>query len=252
MGRKQIRRNRGAGPACPALLGRLASALTEAELRALASLDYMTDVEPHLAALRRIVRGDLSVLSPLRWHPREVLELARWDDGGPWDDSRHRKRLFATTALLVAAAEPSNRGRTISINESAVVAVESVLEAFPDLSDPLVEVLDALAERWRGREEQPHLRLAKLLLREAAGAPPEELSALVAAADQLATSAREDPDPPWRPVKHAYGWVFDLTVFHQRARVWRRLLDAALARLRASPETAGVAAALEALRGRKE
>lgn len=239
------------GPPCPALLTWLSSRITREELEQIAALDYMTDVPQHLSALRRIAAGDLSVLSPLAWHPQEVLNLARWDEGGEWDESRHRKRLFATTSLLVAAAESVNADRTLSINESAITAVESVIRVYPDRADDLVEVIDTLAERWERSDELPHLKLAKLLLREARGAPPDELSALVEDADRMATSAREDPYCLWKRPKGAYGWVLDLTAFDQRARLWRRLLDEALERLMAKVETEGVAEKLATLRERK-
>ena len=240
------------GPPSPPLFGWLCSQMKADDLSQIASLDYMHDVSQHHAALRRIVAGDVRDLAPLEWHPREVLELARWDEGGVWDEARHRRRLFATTVLLLAAARPENAERTLSINETTIAAAESVLEAFPERADELVQVLDDLMERWRGEDEKPHLMLAKLLLRHKAGASPDELAALIERADKMAGAVREDPCYLWGPVQRAYGWVLDLTNFNQRGRLWKQHLDAVLMDLCAHPETAVAAERLMALRERKD
>lgn len=241
-----------AGPASPALLTWLSGQMTEEDLTEIAALDYMTDVPQHLAALRRVVAGDLSVLSPLDWHPQEVLQLARWEEVEDGSAVRHRRRLFATTALLVAAGERVNWDRTLSINESAITAVDSALTAFPERAGELAEVIFALAERWERTDELPHLKLATLLLRESTGAPPEELAALVEDADRLATSARDELYSLAKAPKGRYGWVLDLTGFDQRARLWRKLLDAALERMMERQETATAAEKLCALRERRQ
>jgi hypothetical protein len=75
--------------------------------------DYGDDVEIHLAALHQIRANNIPM--PMQWHPREVLELARWtewDSLNAQDESismrNHWMRLFACTVLIWASLEPEN------------------------------------------------------------------------------------------------------------------------------------------------
>ena len=106
-----------------ALFSWIRATVPDESLQANAQADYRVDEEQHLAALRRIAAGDLQVLSPLKWHPREVLELTRNGTIASTDASarqRHQRRLFACLALLYAATELANDGHTIRDRKSVV------------------------------------------------------------------------------------------------------------------------------------
>jgi hypothetical protein len=234
------------------LLKWLCDRLDPADLEAIARADYETDRPRHLAALQRIVAGDRRPLRPLRWHPREVLELVRWSEPGAAATGEHLRRLFACTVLLSAALEPADRGRTHSFNASLAAATESVVVAFPERRESFLALLDALEARGEALgAERAFLPLARLVASSPSGAPPEALCAEVERADRLASISRAQsaglakaPEGPW-------GWVLGVTAYNQRAKLWRSLLKGALASTQGDPSYAHVVARLIALRDRR-
>ncbi|MCU0687813.1 MAG: hypothetical protein MUF34_37155 [Polyangiaceae bacterium] len=241
-----------AGAAAFDLLTWLCDRLGPADLEAIARADYDTDQPLHLAALRRIVAGDRRPLRPLRWHPREVLELVRWSEPGPHATGEHLRRLFCCTVLLLAALEPADQGRTHSFNASLAAATESIVVAFPEWRESFLALLDALEARGEAfGAERAFLPLARLVVRSPTGAPPEALCAEVERADQLASTYRarsaglaKAPEGPW-------GWVLGVTASDQRAKLWRTLLKGVVASTQGDPSYGHVVARLIALRDRR-
>jgi hypothetical protein len=100
-----------------ALVRQLATHVDDQMLAHVAEADY-AGTEDHLAALRRI-RDDGIIDRPLRWVPREVLELARWTDPDHPDEwegrhsfsrpQRHWLRAFCCAVLLHAYGDKETR-----------------------------------------------------------------------------------------------------------------------------------------------
>lgn len=93
------------------LFTRLRAEVTDQELQIIASADYGSDKEEHLAALRDIKAG-VSLDQPMQWNPNVVLELARWTDKSdeyPSELSFHRARAFACACLMHIPEHNDNR-----------------------------------------------------------------------------------------------------------------------------------------------
>jgi hypothetical protein len=241
-----------AGGAAFELLTWVSGRLDAADLEAIARADYETDWPRHLAALRRIVGGSLRPLRPLRWHPREVLELVRWSEPGAGATGGHLRRLFACTVLLLAAIEPAGRGCTHSINASLAAATESIVGAFPERRGSFLALLDALEARGEAfGPERAFLPLARLVALSPGDAPPEALVAEVERADRLASACRAQAVGPARAPAAPWGWVIEVTTYDQRAKLWRSLLKGVLASKQDDPAYAHFVARLIALRDRK-
>ncbi len=81
------------------LFDHLRARLGEARMRRVAGADYGQDHDLHLAHLRAIVESGR--LPPrLGWHPGEVLELRRWQEGPETD---HLERAFCCATLTLGA-----------------------------------------------------------------------------------------------------------------------------------------------------
>jgi hypothetical protein len=134
-----------------ALLRQLARHVDDQMLAHAAEADY-AGTEDHLAALRRI-RDDGIIDRPLRWVPREVLELAQWadpDHPDEWDTrsafsrpQRHRLRAFCCAALLRAYGDVETRE---IVHEGYGLALIQLLESLRCLDAGLErETMAALA-----------------------------------------------------------------------------------------------------------
>ncbi len=101
-----------------ALLRRIAPHIDDAMLENIAAADYGLNVPEHLAGLRKVRDG--IVARPLRWQPREVLELTRWSEpdaveragreGEMTGRRGHWARAFACAALIRAYGDEETRG----------------------------------------------------------------------------------------------------------------------------------------------
>lgn len=234
----------------PALFIWVSREISSLSLRIIAGADYERDLEAHLAALKRLVQGDLSVIRPLRWEPREVLELTRYDqipsDSG--DSERHLRRLFASVVLLMAAVEPTNAGFTNSDTLALFNAIESVLRRFSSQQHDLLALLTSAAsgEAW-DRDELGYLHLGRFLVLEFGNASCEALVAALDQADKAAAASRATWNEYALPPAGRYGWITDITSYDERRSRWSELLDAAQRRLRQDPRRLAVAERLEAL-----
>ena len=100
-----------------ALLRRIAPHINDAMLEDIAAADYGLDVPEHLAELRKVRDGIIA--RPLRWQPREVLELTRWSEPDAVDRAGregemtgrrgHWTRAFACAALIRAYGDEETR-----------------------------------------------------------------------------------------------------------------------------------------------
>ncbi|WP_245495828.1 hypothetical protein [Rhizobium ruizarguesonis] len=105
------------------LLKATANLLDEDDLRSIARADYGNDTDEHLAGLVDIVRL-CELPSPLKWHPREVLELTRWSEPEQQDPGMaarlSRQCAFACTVLLVSYGDPRNAGASYGSNQTLI------------------------------------------------------------------------------------------------------------------------------------
>lgn len=78
------------------------------------------------ALLQIVRRGEIP--NPFEWHPREVLELARWSEPNPYQDDRsmHRQRAFASTVLLMGSPQLENAAQITNDPCTAIQLIESV------------------------------------------------------------------------------------------------------------------------------
>jgi len=105
----------------------------ESMLHEIAAADYGQDVDEHLEQLHAIKSG--KVLAPMRWEPKEVLELIRWSEPedptwspGSTGDRGHWMRLFSCTVLLRAAADPANEGYFTGEDSTIIQLVDSAIK----------------------------------------------------------------------------------------------------------------------------
>ncbi len=196
------------------LLDLLRPQLDRPVLRGIAQADYGSEEPRHLSALLAIWESGL-VPYPLPWHPREVLELVRWDEG---DDVDHLRRAFACTVLCVEATGPDYRdgmGQTIAVAlESCRVLGREAVEAYEELTAALIQAHEDCAEGAL-------FGLLGLLLARASLDPADpRLPGLVARIESL--EIEHAGDDYARP---EHGWLLGTTYFDQRHALWRQLSE---------------------------
>jgi len=114
------------------LLRRVSRHVDDSALREIANADYGYGFDEFLAPLIRIRdHGDFDI--PMRWEPREVLELIRWSepDIPNWSTGSsgvrgHWMRGFACVCLLRAAGEPENEHWSMGLNTTLVQLIDSL------------------------------------------------------------------------------------------------------------------------------
>jgi len=124
----------------------------DALLYEIATADYGHKVNEHLLHLRQI-RAKGSFATPMRWHPREVLELIRWSEPeapnwkpGLPGERGHWMRAFACSSLLIrVAGEQENSELREGWNETLIQLIDSLHSIAPELYRPAAAFL-----AWRG------------------------------------------------------------------------------------------------------
>ncbi|MCB9149664.1 MAG: hypothetical protein H6641_12960 [Caldilineaceae bacterium] len=211
------------------LLEQLARFVHDGLLRAIAEADYGMNVEEHLAALRQIHAGQIPV--PIKWEPREVLELVRWSQpdgpngrGEGKDAGRygHLQRAFACTALLLIASEPENSGRLMgSEKDSIIQLIGSVLALDLKLQRPALRLLsERVLTLDLGDAELPFFALGILLL--AATLPdvePQQLGELGEWVLAEEARIRAELLHTWRPPTQQ--WLFGLASYNTYQESWQ-------------------------------
>ena len=208
-----------------ALFDWLRARLDDDALLAIASCDYQSDVDEHLAALQ-LVRDAGRVPIPLSWHPREVLMLTRWGEGLQVD---HVSRAFCCTVLGLGALDDDGRG-VDSIEDTLAVLLESCMllgrDALERLPPFLVALLDGPAER--DRTELAHAMLALLLAGVQLDGDDARLEALAARLLTLEAELVHDDRQP----HPEHGFVLGSTHYDQSVAVWQRIVRTTLRGLR--------------------
>lgn len=212
------------------LLMAISSHIDDSMLMGIARADYGDDVDLHFKQLLKI-RDEKTVFAPMHWHPREVLELTRWDEPDKMPLSphtllqRHTIRAFACAAMLRAMAEPSNNPYFGGDNESIAPLVESLSVLEAKLQK---EALRFFA--WRA-QNLPHndtsvvpfylLALLILFLRVEPSIPRIELKTII---DWIYAAVQ---DAYWIEFYMSNGiktqWLTWLTVYNQRHTIWLNL-----------------------------
>jgi len=220
-----------------ALFDWLRERVSDEALATIADADYGHGRHAHLEALRAI-RDEGRLPIPLPWHPREVLELVRWDRGIHVD---HVRRAFCCVVLVIA--ELAEEGAAIGIADGLAPLLESCAELGHDAVAKARGLLAALAdgETVRRGGEVAFALLGLLLAGLRCDAADERLEPL--AARLLAVDA--ELVRQGQRVHPEHGFVLGATHMDQRVDMWRRLAIETLTPVRgdsARPALAAVAA----------
>jgi hypothetical protein len=242
-------------PDADELLRRVSQHVDAQMLDEIAAADHGYKAEEHLAHLLPI-RDQGSFAVPMRWHPKEVLELVRWREPEnpktPAPGERgHWMRAFACTALLRAAGEPANQGLREGSNQTLIQLIGSLRAVGPELYGPAAALLAWLILRMKQYDETEELGffmigLLWLAVHVPASIPDDivvTLSERIAAEAQRRSAERRGPHPErwllgttFHDIKHA-GWErlglelveMDLSDRAPPAREWISLIGGKLA-----------------------
>ncbi|NTF87196.1 hypothetical protein G6L46_08680 [Agrobacterium rhizogenes] len=141
--------------------------LDEDDLQSVARADYGNDSGEHFARLADVVRL-CELPTPLKWHPREVLELTRWSEASAEDPDTvariHRQRAFACTVLLVSYGDPNNVDASYGSNQTLIKLLDSLETLGTEVEDDALSLLSWLIPRLPDHEagEVPFFGLAML------------------------------------------------------------------------------------------
>ncbi len=144
--------------------------VNESMLREIAAADYGQDVDEHLEQLLAIKSG--KILAPMRWEPKEVLELIRWSEPedptwspGSTGDRGHWMRLFSCAVLLRAAAEPANEGYFSGEDSTIVQLVDSAIKLGESTSKSTLRFLCwCMQSQTHGDWDRPYVAIAIQIL----------------------------------------------------------------------------------------
>jgi len=208
---------------------------TPEDLVAISEADSGIDCAINLCGLHRLcVREDADFT--LEWNPRETLELTRWLEpegprGTPRRQAGERKRLFASTALLVGYTDPANAERLFSLVDNLIIAWDGARELEFEQAGSFMRFLDAL-ERHLSDSLQDEVCFISLLRTLVAADPGiGDLDLACASAHRAWCGALvERRASGWqaRMVRQAWDWVLDTTVYGQRRERWSAHLDEAV------------------------
>ena len=209
------------------LLAILSDVMTPELLRIISEADYGYSSDKHLSALEEIL-ATFKIPAPLKWEPREVLELIRWSkpslpDWKPGLTGRegHLIRAFSCAVLLVAAANEKTRDFIDDENSTLAPLVESlgvlgIEYQVAGLSEIAWRVQNP-PDMW---EDEPFFLLSMLVLAVNVFGPKqavliEELIDLCFSAEDRVRNAdwclcREDSS----------AWLFGLTYFDLNREIW--------------------------------
>ena len=202
------------------LFDHLRARVTQEQLLAVASADYGSDVDKHLAALEDVCATGL-VPHRWTWHPGEVLELVRWGTGERVD---HVSRALCCTLLCLCP------GQLDGFENTAPALVESALKLGGDVRELAEELFvwhcetrdyppdEAVAVEEDDGPEVVAL-LALVLLRAAVEPANPRITGLV----------RALADHPWCGPERQRALLAEAT----NADLWRALIDNVLVPVRA-------------------
>ncbi len=213
-----------------AIFNRLRPLITDRMLKVIAAADYGNEAEEHLKELKPI-RDNGVFPAPVKWQPKEVLELTRWlmpeNEDPKWKTGlslreNHLIRLFSCAALLRIAAEPGNDGYFEGENQTVAPLVHSALVLGEELPKDALSLLAWLLLRDRNLyEDAPFFGLGCLLLAAHTGAPASTVSGLAAWVVEQETRLRSG-----RAGRKFGPWLLGLSFFNARNPLWLQLLAA--------------------------
>ncbi|MGI4790096.1 MAG: hypothetical protein ACRYFS_14740 [Janthinobacterium lividum] len=211
------------------LLDWLKPRIDDSLLAEIAAADYGSEKKQHLKALKPI-RDQQQIPIPLRWVPREVLELMRWSEPedpnwkpGSTGTRGHLIRAFSCAVLLQAADEPQTQPYISSENETLIQLIASVLALDREATEAAMHFLCWRISRLPlSHEEYPFFILGLLLLQCALFKPGEDGTDLELLADwtiEAERRTRQEPDI----LVNSETWLLGLTHFDQKHETWKRV-----------------------------
>lgn len=232
-----------------ALLEWLAEQVDDRLLGEIARADYGSDYSEHFKILKAI-RDELAIPAPLRWIPKEVLELTRWSEpenpalkSSLTSIEGHLNRAFSCTVLLIAGGDQQSADYIDGENQTLIQLVASVLvlgEEAPRLTLQML-VWRLFSTTTLVVEDRPFFALAILLLIIALNNVPlkkvktkakvKERVLLIDGAKLklLAEWVMEEEAQVRKEAGRYYStgltnrWLFDLTFFNLREDKWVEL-----------------------------
>ena len=213
-----------------AIFNRLRPLISDRILEVIAGADYGNEAEEHLKELKPI-RDNGAVPAPIKWQPKEVLELTRWltpeNEDPRWKTGlslreNHLIRLFSCAALLRIAAEPENNGYFDGENQTIAALVHSAIILGEDFQKDALSLLSWLLLRDRELyEDAPFFGLGCLLLAAHTGAPASTVSGLAAwVVEQEARIRSSKAGRKFGP------WLLGISFHTARNQLWLELLAA--------------------------
>jgi hypothetical protein len=211
------------------LLDWLRKRVNDSMLRNIAEADYGMDAENHFQVLAKVRDGE-QLPVPLRWVPREVLELIRWSQPdkpsckpGFRGTRGHLMRAFACTLLLRAAAEPENIDYTSGEYETIIQLVESAIALGNEATEATLSFLCWCFPLVSALNERPFYAMAILLLQVFLSKHDkhgEDL--LVTCGWVINEEARVRSNDVWNLAVSNW-WLLGLTFHSQRHQAWETL-----------------------------
>ena len=210
------------------LLQRISRHVDDAMLEEIAAADYGDNIEENLDQLR-LIRDGRSFAIPMRWAPREVLELIRWSQPedpnwkpGGHGERGHWMRAFACAALLRAGGASENFGLRSGWNQTLIQLIDSLRLLGADFDAPAAKFLAWLIARFEtseGVEELAFFAIGLVWFGLRSRSPvPDEI--IISLCEWIAARERRES----RDCREYAGrWLLGTTFFGQRHAAWERL-----------------------------
>jgi hypothetical protein len=211
------------------LLRQLSKHVDNSMLEEIAAADYGSGFQENLAHLRRI-QTECAFAVPMRWEPREVLELIRWSEPdiptwrpGSHGERGHWMRAFACAALLRACGDFDNSELRVSWNQHVIQLIDSLRILGTRFYSPACSLLAWLLLHFEaGEKDEEELGfLAVGLLWLALSEPDLRISddVIVSLAEWIIDREQSTP----RAGPRSIGWLLETTLFDLRHAKWKRL-----------------------------
>jgi hypothetical protein len=203
--------------------------VNDSMLRDIAEADYGMDAEEHFKALVKLRDGE-KLPVPLRWVPREVLELIRWSEPdkpscepGFRDTRGHLMRAFVCTLLLRAAAEPENIDYITGENQTIIQLVKSAIALGNEATEATLSFLCWCFPLASDTCEKPFYAMAILLLQVFLSKHDKNGEDLLATCDWVINEeAKVRSNDIWG-ICISNWWLLGLTFYNQRHQAWESL-----------------------------
>jgi hypothetical protein len=196
--------------------------VNDSMLRDIAEADYGMDAEEHFKALVKLRDGE-KLPVPLRWVPREVLELIRWSEPGFRDTRGHLMRAFVCTLLLRAAAEPENLDYITGENQTIIQLVKSAIALGNEATQATLSFLCWCFPLVSDTCEKPFYAMAILLLQVVLSKHDKHGEDILAICDWVMNEeAKVRSNDIWG-ICVSNWWLLGLTFHNQKHQAWESL-----------------------------